>query len=92
MSTVTAFRPPPSPEELSEKEVRVQLAACYRLVAHFGMDDLVFTHISARVPGLVNLYGIESRGLTASLALAEHVLTLMADPAPAPVAAAAAAG
>jgi L-2-hydroxyglutarate oxidase LhgO len=44
------------------------------------------------VPGLVNLYGIESPGLTASLALAEHVLTLMADPAPAPVAAAAAAG
>jgi L-2-hydroxyglutarate oxidase LhgO len=44
------------------------------------------------VPGLVNLYGIESPGLTASLALAEHVLTLMADPARAPVAAEAAAG
>jgi len=62
MSTVAAFRPPPSPEELSEKEVRVQLAACYRLVAHFGMDDLVFTHISARVPGtndhfFINPYG-----------------------------------
>jgi len=44
------------------------------------------------VPGLVNLYGIESPGLTASLALAEHVLALMTDPARTPMAAAAAAG
>jgi ribulose-5-phosphate 4-epimerase/fuculose-1-phosphate aldolase len=71
MSTVAAFRPPPSPEELSEKEVRVQLAACYRLVAHFGMDDLVFTHISARVPGttdhfFINPYGLHFSEITAS--------------------------
>jgi ribulose-5-phosphate 4-epimerase/fuculose-1-phosphate aldolase len=71
MSTVAAFRPPPSPEELSEKEVRVQLAACYRLVAHFGMDDLVFTHISARVPGttdhfFINPYGLHFGEITAS--------------------------
>ena len=37
-----------SPEEWT---ARVDLAACYRLVADFGWDDLVFTHISARVPG-----------------------------------------
>src|ERR1700679_2572828 len=37
-----------SPEEW---QVRVDLAAAYRLVALFGLDDLVFTHISARVPG-----------------------------------------
>lgn len=37
-----------SPEEW---QVRVDLAAAYRLVALFGWDDLVFTHISARVPG-----------------------------------------
>ncbi|MBV9523093.1 MAG: class II aldolase/adducin family protein [Alphaproteobacteria bacterium] len=71
MSTVTAFRPPASPQELSENEVRVQLAACYRLGAHFGMDDLVFTHISARVPGthehfFINPYGLHFSEITAS--------------------------
>ena len=34
-----------------EWQTRVDLAAAYRLVAMFGWDDLVFTHISARVPG-----------------------------------------
>ena len=34
-----------------EWEARVNLAAAYRLVALYGWDDLVFTHISARVPG-----------------------------------------
>ena len=33
-----------------EWETRVDLAACYRLVHHYGMDDLVYNHISARVP------------------------------------------
>ena len=37
-----------SPEEW---QVRVDLACAYRLVAHYGWDDLVFTHLSARVPG-----------------------------------------
>jgi ribulose-5-phosphate 4-epimerase/fuculose-1-phosphate aldolase len=49
--------------EAGEAELRVQLAACYRLVAHFGMDDLIYNHISARVPGthdhfLINPYGL----------------------------------
>ena len=35
----------------SEWDARVDLAACYRLVALYGWDDLIFTHISARVPG-----------------------------------------
>ncbi len=34
-----------------EWEARVALAACYRLVAHYGWDDLVETHISMAVPG-----------------------------------------
>ncbi len=34
-----------------EWQARVDLAACYRLVSHFGWSDLVFTHITARVPG-----------------------------------------
>ena len=37
-----------SPEEW---QTRVDLAACYRLVADYGWSDLVFTHITARVPG-----------------------------------------
>ena len=57
-----------SPEEW---ETRVNLAACYRLVHHFGMDDLVYNHISARVPGeegrfLINAYGMTYDEITAS--------------------------
>ena len=45
-----------------EWKVRVELAALYRLVALYGWDDMIFTHISARVPGpehhfLINPYG-----------------------------------
>ncbi len=57
-----------SPEEW---QVRVDLAAAYRLVAAYGWDDLVFTHISARVPGpehhfLINPYGMMFEEITAS--------------------------
>jgi ribulose-5-phosphate 4-epimerase/fuculose-1-phosphate aldolase len=66
--------PPPnvraqvSPEEWDQ---RVNLAACYRLVALYGWDDLIFTHISARVPGpehhfLINPYGLMFNEITAS--------------------------
>src|SRR6185295_10735288 len=54
-----------------EWKLRVDLAACYRLVAHFGWDDLIFTHISARLPGpehhfLINPYGMMFDEITAS--------------------------
>lgn len=54
-----------------EWQVRVDLAAAYRLVAIYGWDDLVFTHISARVPGpehhfLINPYGMMFEEITAS--------------------------
>lgn len=57
-----------SPEEW---QTRVDLAAAYRLVALFGWDDLIFTHISARVPGadhhfLLNPYGMMFDEVTAS--------------------------
>lgn len=57
-----------SPEE---RRTRIDLAAAYRLVALFGWDDLVFTHISARVPGsddqfLINPYGLMFEEITAS--------------------------
>jgi len=55
----------------AEWALRTDLAACYRLVALFGWDDLIFTHISARVPGpehhfLINPYGLLFSEITAS--------------------------
>src|SRR6185295_17854173 len=54
-----------------EWKARVDLAAAYRLVAHYGWDDLIFTHISARVLGadhhfLLNPYGMMFDEVTAS--------------------------
>jgi ribulose-5-phosphate 4-epimerase/fuculose-1-phosphate aldolase len=54
-----------------EWQLRVDLAACYRLVAMFHWDDLIFTHISARLPGpdhhfLINPYGMMFDEITAS--------------------------
>ena len=72
MSTATlhmpSLRDKVSPEEWA---VRVDLAASYRLVAHFGWEDLVFTHITARVPEsddqfLINPYGLFFDEITAS--------------------------
>lgn len=65
---IPSLRGAVSPEEW---QARVDLAAAYRLVAHFGWDDLVFTHISARVPGaddqfLINPYGLMFEEITAS--------------------------
>ena len=60
-------------DQVSDEEwqLRVDLAACYRAIAMFGWDDLVFTHISARVPGpdehfLINAYGMFFEEITAS--------------------------
>ena len=59
--------------KVSDEEwaIRVDLAAAYRMVAHYGWDDLIFTHISARVPGpdhhfLINPYGMMFEEITAS--------------------------
>src|SRR5262249_8292102 len=54
-----------------EWQVRVELAAAYRIVALFGWDDLIFTHISHRVPGphhhfLIHPYGLMFDEITAS--------------------------
>ena len=54
-----------------EWQLRVDLAATYRLVAMYGWDDMIFTHISVRVPGpehhfLINPYGMLFEEITAS--------------------------
>ena len=71
-----ARRPASSPamrRQVSAEEwaLRVDLAACYRLMAHFGMTDLVYNHITARAPGeadhiLINPYGYMYEEITAS--------------------------
>jgi len=65
--TPSSSRPVPHAEEW---QMRVDLAAAYRLVAMFGWDDLVFTHISAKIPGtehfLINPYGSMFEEITAS--------------------------
>lgn len=69
----TAAKPTTIRDQVSEAEwqARVDLAAAYRLVALYGWDDLIFTHISARVPGpehhfLLNPYGMMFEEVTAS--------------------------
>ena len=54
-----------------EWDARVDLAACYRLAAQYRMTDLIYTHISARVPGpehhfLINAFGLAWDEITAS--------------------------
>ncbi len=70
----TALKSPPTVrDQVSEEEwkLRVDLAAAYRLVAHYGWDDIIFTHLSVRVPGpehhfLINPYNLMFEEITAS--------------------------
>jgi len=67
-ASIASLRGKVSAEEWA---LRVDLAATYRLVAHYGWDDMIFTHISARVPGpehhfLINPYGLLFDEITAS--------------------------
>ena len=58
--------------QVSEEEwqARVDLAACYRLVDRYDMADMIYTHITLRIPGtdhlLINLYGLLYKEITAS--------------------------
>ena len=70
MSTVLSTGSPAAISD-AERRVREDLAAAYRLVALYGMDDSIYTHISARVPGhhdqfLINPFGWLFRDITAS--------------------------
>lgn len=68
-SATTSDQPPLY--DAAEWQTRVQLAACYRLMPRFGMTDLIYTHVSARLPGkdgnfLLNPYGLMFDEITAS--------------------------
>jgi ribulose-5-phosphate 4-epimerase/fuculose-1-phosphate aldolase len=70
-----------------EWETRVQLAACYRLSAHYGWTDLIYTHISARVPGpdehfLLNPFGWMFDEITASSLVKVDLDGNIIDPTP----------
>lgn len=74
----------------AEWALRVDLAAAYRLVALFGWDDLVFTHISARLPDrhdefLINPYGLMFEEITASSLIRVDMAGNKLDDSPFPV-------
>ena len=70
MNYETGFKSVEHEVSAEEWEARVQLAACYRLVDMYGMTDLIYNHITARIPGtehlLINLYGLLYKEITAS--------------------------
>lgn len=79
-----------SPPDPNERQLRIDLAACYRLVALFGWDDLVFTHISARIPGdehhfLINPYGMLFEEITATSLVKVDLSGEKVEPSPHPV-------
>jgi ribulose-5-phosphate 4-epimerase/fuculose-1-phosphate aldolase len=70
-----------------EWKIRVDLAAAYRLVAYHGWDDLIFTHLSARVPGpehhfLLNPYNLMFEEVTASSLVKVDMNGLPVEPTP----------
>ncbi|SEA44889.1 class II aldolase/adducin family protein [Microbulbifer marinus] len=73
-----------------EWQLRVDLAAAYRLIAHYGWDDLIFTHLSVRVPGpehrfLINPFGAMFDEITASSLVKIDVHGEKVDDSPFPV-------
>ena len=70
-----------------EWEIRVDLAAAYRMVAYYGWDDLIFTHLSARIPGpehhfLLNPYNLMFEEVTASSLIKVDVNGNPVEPSP----------
>ena len=71
----------------AEWKLRVELAAAYRLIAHYGWDDLIFTHLSVRIPGpehhfLLNPYNLMFEEVTASSLVKVDMSGLPVDPTP----------
>src|SRR5687767_265309 len=70
----------------AEWQARVDLAACYRLVEHYGMADMMANHITVRVPGedgafLINAYGMMYEEITASsLVKVDHSGAILSKP------------
>ena len=89
LSPLSSVEIPSLEGKVSEEEwkIRVDLAAAYRLVAHYGWDDLIFTHLSARVPGpehhfLLNPYNLMFEEVTASSLVKVGMDGLPVEPSP----------
>ena len=75
--------------KVSDEEwaIRIDLAAAYRMIAHYGWDDLIFTHLSARIPGpehhfLLNPYNLMFEEVTASSLIKVDIDGNSVDPTP----------
>jgi ribulose-5-phosphate 4-epimerase/fuculose-1-phosphate aldolase len=77
--TATTATAPAGSAAADERQVRTDLAACYRLFVHFGWTDLIFTHLSARVPGTDDLYLINPYGLLFEEVTASNLLKVDFD-------------
>src|SRR5881275_631801 len=70
MNYATDFKSVRGAVSATEWQTRVDLAACYRLMDTYAMTDLIYNHITARIPGtehlLINLYGLLYKEITAS--------------------------
>ncbi|MEV6651610.1 class II aldolase/adducin family protein [Streptomyces sp. NPDC051219] len=89
-STESAARAEHAEHAAEEVRLRRELAAVYRLVAHFRMTDLIFTHISLRLPGpehhfLINPYGLLFEEITASNLVKIDLAGNPVEPTPYPV-------
>jgi ribulose-5-phosphate 4-epimerase/fuculose-1-phosphate aldolase len=89
MKALDSIEIPSMKGRVSEEEwaIRVDLAAAYRMVAHYGWDDLIFTHLSARIPGpehhfLLNPYNLMFEEVTASSLVKVDVNGNPVDPTP----------
>ena len=89
LKALEAIEIPSLEGKVSDEEwaIRVDLAAAYRMVAHFGWDDLIFTHLSARIPGpehhfLLNPYNLMFEEVTASSLIKVDTSGNPVDPTP----------
>jgi ribulose-5-phosphate 4-epimerase/fuculose-1-phosphate aldolase len=89
MKALDSIEIPSMKGRVSEEEwaIRLDLAAAYRMVAHYGWDDLIFTHLSARIPGpehhfLLNPYNLMFEEVTASSLVKVDVNGNPVDPTP----------
>src|SRR5260221_11572766 len=74
MNAVTQWKPTPPPVSEAEWTARVDLPACYRLADVYGMSDMIYTHISARLPHEPDEFLIIAHGMLFSEVTASSLL------------------